>query len=216
MTYDNRRHAGDVLAIRLVRYAGRTDVVVLGLVRGGVPVAAQVAAALGAGLDVLVVRKLGVPWAPEVAFGALGPGGVVVHNPEVEARLSPADVAAVVEAETGELVRRESTYRRGRPPLWLAGQVAIIVDDGLATGATARAAVAVVRRLNAAWVVVAVPVGAVDSVQRLRAEADEVVCPLVPRTFGSVSRFYESFPQTTDAEVVALLDAAQRPPTAPG
>jgi predicted phosphoribosyltransferase len=205
VTYDNRRHAGDVLARSLAGYAGRSDVLVLGLVRGGVPVAAQVASALGAPLDVLVVRKLGVPWAPEVAFGALGPGGVVVHNPSVEARIANVDVAGVIANESAELTRREALYRRGRPPLDLNGRVAIVVDDGLATGATARAAVAVARRMGAGAVVVAVPVGAVDAIALLIAEADDVVCPLRPARFGAVSAYYGAFPQTTDGEVVALL-----------
>jgi putative phosphoribosyl transferase len=203
--YADRRQAGDELATHLATYAGRGDVVVLGLVRGGVPVAARVAAALAAPLDILVVRKLGVPWAREVAFGAVGPDGVVVHNPEVESHLSATEMKEVVAAETGEVARREELYRRGRPALALTGRVAIVVDDGLATGATARAAAAVARHLGAATVVVAVPVGARDSVERLRAEADEVVCPLVPDRFGAVSRFYASFPQTTDDEVAALL-----------
>ena len=205
MTYDNRGHAGDVLAEQLGAYAGRDDVVVLGLVRGGVPVAAQVARSLCAPLDVLVVRKLGVPWSPEVAFGALGPGGVVVHNPAVEARISQADMAGVIATESAELARREATYRRGRPPLSLAGRVAIIVDDGLATGATARAAVGVARRLGAAFVVVAVPVGAADALAQLGREADAVVCPLRPELFGAVSTYYYSFGQTTDREVIDLL-----------
>jgi predicted phosphoribosyltransferase len=208
--YTDRTEAGDRLAAELRQYAGRPDVVVLGLVRGGVPVAARVAAALQAPLDVLVVRKLGVPWAPEVAFGALGPGGVVVHNPEVEGYISTADVQAVTRAEADELRRREERYRQGRPPLSLEGRVAIIVDDGLATGASARAAVAAARRLNAARVVLAVPVGAPDAVETLRREADEVVCPLTPPDFGAVSRFYQHFPQTSDEEVVALLASAQR------
>ena len=211
MTYANREEAGDLLAAQLTRYAGREDVIVLGLVRGGVPVAARVAAALRAPLDVLVVRKLGVPWSPEVAFGALGPGGVTVHNPEVESYLSNADVARVIQNEGDELVRREARYRSGRPPLSLTGSVAIIVDDGLATGATARAAVAVARRLGAASIVVAVPVGAADSIAALRREADEVVCPLVPPVFGAVSRFYNHFSQTTDDQVVWLLAHATAP-----
>jgi putative phosphoribosyl transferase len=205
VTYDNRRHAGEVLARLLTAYASRGDVVVLGLVRGGVPVAAQVAAALDAPLDVLVVRKLGVPWAPEVAFGALGPGGVVVHNPSVEAHIAGADVAGVIASESAELDRREAAYRRGRPPLDLHSRVAIIVDDGLATGATARAAAAVARRMGAASVVVAVPVGAQDAIALLTAEVDDVVCPLRPARFGAVSAYYGTFPQTTDGEVVALL-----------
>jgi putative phosphoribosyl transferase len=206
VTYANRQQAGDVLARYLAGYAGRPDVVVLGLVRGGVPVAARVARMLGVRLDVLVVRKLGVPWAPEVAFGALGPGGAVVHNAAVETRLSGPDMARVVAAETAELVRREERYRGDRPPLRLADQVAIVVDDGLATGATARVAVAVARAMGAATVVVAVPVGPPEAVDLLRGEADQVVCPLVPRLFGAVSRYYDEFPQTTDAEVVALLN----------
>ena len=208
MTYANRDAAGDALGAALTSYAGRGDVVVLGLVRGGVPVAARVAAALRAPLDVLIVRKLGVPWAPEVAFGALGPGGVAVHNRDVESHLSAADVAAVTHDEEAELSRREHLYRRGRPALALAGQVAIIVDDGLATGATARAAVASARRAGAAEVVVAVPVGPPDALAVLRGEADRVVCPLVPDAFGAVSRYYERFPQTSDDEVVALLAAS--------
>ena len=205
MTYANRWQAGEVLAKYLRAYAGRDDVVVLGLVRGGVPVAARVAAVLGVSLDVLVVRKLGVPWAPEVAFGALGAGGVVVHNPDVESRLTPEDVATVATREAAELERREGVYRGGRPPLTLDGKIAIVVDDGLATGATARAAVGVARRLGAARVVVAAPVGAPDSVELLRREADELVCPLVPPSFGAVSRFYRSFAQVRDDEVVAAL-----------
>jgi putative phosphoribosyl transferase len=208
VTYADRQEAGSLLAERLYRYAGRGDVVVLGLVRGGVPVAAQVAHALRAPLDVLVVRKLGVPWAPEVAFGALGPGGVVVHNLAVEARLTTTDVANVTTREARELSRRERLYRGERPPLQLAGRTAIIVDDGLATGATARAAVAVARRMGAAAVVVAVPVGSPEAVALLAVEADEVICPLAPRDFGAVSRFYRTFGQVGDAEVVALLHAA--------
>ncbi|GAA1822856.1 phosphoribosyltransferase [Luedemannella flava] len=203
--FTDRSHAGEVLAAAVTGYAGRDDVIVLGLVRGGVPVAAPVAAALKAPLDVLVVRKLGVPWAPEVAFGALGPGGVRVRNDDVESRLPPRDVAAVVEQETAELTRRERRYRGDRPPLDLAGRVAIIVDDGLATGATARAAVEVARRLGAVTVVVAVPVAAPDSLLLVRAAADEVVCPAAPARFMAVSQFYDEFPQTTDTEVLALL-----------
>jgi putative phosphoribosyl transferase len=208
VTYAHRAAAGDLLAAGLTAYAGRTDVVVLGLVRGGVPVAARVAARLGAPLDVLVIRKLGLPWAPEVAFGAIGPDGVLVHNPAVEAHLSAADAEQVARAEAAELRRRDRLYHRGHGPRSLAGQVAIIVDDGLATGATARAAVGVARRLGAVFVVVAVPVGAPDAVAQLAREADLVVCPLVPIDFGAVSRYYAEFDQTSDAEVVALLHPA--------
>jgi putative phosphoribosyl transferase len=211
MSYTDRTAAGDRLAQELTGYAGRSDVLVLGLVRGGVPVAERVAAALGAPLDILVVRKLGVPWSPELAFGAVGPNGIAVHNAEVQALLSPEDIASVTDAESAELVRREQQYRGGRPALDLSGRVVIIVDDGLATGATARAAAAVARASGAARVVVAVPVGAPDSVAILRDEADEVVCPWEPADFGAVSRFYGDFPQTTDEEVAALLARAHHP-----
>jgi putative phosphoribosyl transferase len=208
MTYRDRAAAGSALAEQLPGYAGRDDVVVLGLIRGGVPVAAEVARGLGAPLDVLSVRKLGVPWAPEVAFGALGPDDVRVLNPEIATRLTAEEINAVVLHESAELDRRERRYRAGRPALNLAGRVALIVDDGLATGATARAAVAVARKLGATEVVVAVPVGALEAVEQLARLADRVVCPVMPANFGAVSRFYDDFGQVSDAEVVALLDQA--------
>jgi predicted phosphoribosyltransferase len=205
MTYRDRHHAGDALAERLTQYAGRPGVIVLGLVRGGLPVAATVARRLGVPLDALVIRKLGVPWAPEVAFGAIGPGGVRVLNDEVVARLAPGAVTAVVHHESRELVQREARYRAGRPPLALTGRTALIVDDGLATGATARAAVAVARARRAALVVVAVPVGSAQALAQLAQDADEVVCPWQPQDFGAVSRFYQDFAQVRDDEAVALL-----------
>jgi len=207
VTYRDRRAAGADLARWLSAYAGRSDVVVLGLVRGGVPVAVEVADRLSAPLDVLIVRKLGVPWAPEVAFGALGPAGVKVLNDRVVARLEPSAVRAVVRREQAELGRRERQYRGGRPALDLARRTAIVVDDGLATGASARAAIVAARRLGATTVVLAVPVGARDSVTALAAVADEVVCPLVPARFGAVSRYYDDFRQVDDDEVVRLLAA---------
>jgi predicted phosphoribosyltransferase len=210
MTYRDRHAAGAELSRRLRRYAGRSDVVVLGMVRGGVPVAVEVADRLAAPLDVLIVRKLGVPWAPEVAFGALGPGGVKVLNDRVVERLEPLAVRAVLRREQAELGRRERHYRGGRPPLDLVGRTAIVVDDGLATGASARAAIAAARRLGAASVVLAVPVGAREAVDALNDLADEVVCPLVPARFGAVSRYYDDFRQVDDAEVVTLL-ATGRP-----
>jgi putative phosphoribosyl transferase len=203
--YQDRAQAGSALATALQKYRDRSDVAVLGLVRGGVPVAARVAEELHVPLDVLVVRKLGVPWAPEVAFGALGSGGVRVLNPEVADRLDKAEISRVVEAESAELARREERYRDGRPPVALTGRTAIVVDDGLATGATAAAAVAVARGLGAARVVIAVPVGSPEAVARLAKVADEVVCPLVPGHFGAVSRFYREFPQVSTDEVAELL-----------
>jgi len=204
--FRDRRAGGAALADALDQYKGRTDLIVLGLVRGGVPVAAEVARRLGAPLDVLVVRKLGVPWAPEVAFGAVGPGDVLVRNEEIAARMPEEMVARVVRRESAELHRRERRYRADRPPPELAGRVALLVDDGLATGASARAAVAVARWLGATQVVVAVPVGSPIAVDELRKVADEVVCPMQPDGFDAVSRWYDDFGQVSDAEVTALLD----------
>ena len=167
----------------------------LGLVRGGVPVARVVAERLGAPLDVLVVRKLGMPWAPEVAFGALGPGGVQVLNDAVASRLTQDDIAEVVRREQAELERRERLYRAGRPPLDLTGRTAVIVDDGLATGATARAAVQVARHLGARRVVVAVPVGAQEAYEMLAAEADQVVCAQHPPEFMRGERLLRGLPR---------------------
>jgi predicted phosphoribosyltransferase len=205
VSFRDRRDAGAVLADALDEYVGRPDVLVLGLVRGGVPVAAEVARRLDAPLDALVVRKLGVPWAPEVAFGAMGSGGVRVLNDEIATRLPADAVTSVLRREATELGRRERRYRADRPPLNLDGRVALLVDDGLATGASARAAVAVARRLGARRVVVAVPVGASQAVDQLRKVADEVVCPVQPREFDAVSRWYDDFGQVSDAEAVALL-----------
>jgi putative phosphoribosyl transferase len=204
--YRDRAEAGAALAERLTALIGRPDVIVLGLVRGGVPVAAAVADRLGAPLDVLVVRKLGVPSAPEVAFGAVGPGGVQVLN-DGPGRLDPDRVTEVVQRETVELERRERLYRAGQPSLDLTDRTAVIVDDGLATGATARAAVAVARQLGAQRVVVAVPVGAEDSYEALTAVADEVICLQRPAEFGAVSRFYDDFHEVSDEEVAAALAA---------
>jgi putative phosphoribosyl transferase len=204
-TYRDRADAGATLADRLRPYARRTDAVVLGLVRGGVPVAAVVSARLAVPLDVLVVRKLGVPWAPEVAFGAVGPGGVRVLNPEVADRLRPEQVVEIAVREATEVRRRELRYRVGRPPLRLRGRAVILVDDGLATGATARAAVAVARSLDAARVALAVPVGSTDACAALAPLVDDLVCPLRPPSFGAVSQHYRDFHQVTDGEVGAAL-----------
>lgn len=206
--YRDREAAGEVLADRLATaYAGRADVTVLGLVRGGVPVAAVVARRLAAPLEVLVIRKLGVPGAEEVGFGAVGPAGVVVWNQEIASQLPGATIKVVLHQERAELSRREQRYRGDRAPLALAGRVAILVDDGLATGATARAAVAVARALRAASVVLAVPVAAAEALEAVRKIADAVVCPLVPAEFGAVSRHYRWFRQVTEEQVAELLTA---------
>ena len=217
--FRDRAEAGDVLAGELGHYAGRDDVVVLALPRGGVPVAARVASALGAPLDVFVVRKLGVPGHEELAMGAIASGGVRVVNQQVVGRLGlgEADLRRVAEAEGRELARRERSYREGRAPPELAGRVVILVDDGLATGSTMRAAVAAARRLGPARVVVAVPTAPGSTCQSLREEADEVVCAITPRPFRAVGYSYRSFPQTSDEEVSALLRSAwATTPGAPG
>jgi putative phosphoribosyl transferase len=209
--FRDRAEAGDVLASLLGHYAGRDDVLVLALPRGGVPVAARVAEALGAPLEVFVVRKLGVPGHEELAMGAIASGGVLVRNEEVVGRLGlgEAVLGRVAEAEGRELARRERSYREGRPPLDLTGRLVILVDDGLATGSTMRAAVAATRRLHPARVVVAVPTAPASTCQRLREEADEVVCATTPRPFRAVGFSYQSFPQTSDEEVRELLRSAR-------
>ncbi|MGC4806483.1 phosphoribosyltransferase [Micromonospora sp. DT233] len=204
-TYRDRADAGRLLAEQLAGLAGEPGVIVLGLVRGGVPVAQVVAERLRAPLDVLVVRKLGLPTAPEVAFGALGPNGVRVLNDPLAARLGPEEIDGVQRHEQAELERRERRYRAGRPPLDLTGRLAVVVDDGLATGATARAAVQVARQLGARRVVVGVPVGAEDAYRLLAAEADQVVCVRRPADFGSVSSYYDDFHEVSDDEVTRTL-----------
>jgi predicted phosphoribosyltransferase len=219
--FRDRVEAGDVLAGMLAHYAGRPDVLVLALPRGGVPVAARVARALGAPLDVFVVRKLGVPGHEELAMGAIASGGVRVVNEQVVARLglSQADLDRVAEAEARELARREQSYREGRPPPALSGRVVILVDDGLATGSTMRAAVAAARRLGPARVVVAVPTAPAPTCRGLAEEADEVICATTPRPFRAVGYSYSSFPQTADEEVRSLLrpgGAGTGTPAGPG
>ncbi|BCJ38943.1 phosphoribosyltransferase [Actinocatenispora thailandica] len=203
-TYRDRREAGAALAARLGGYAGRVDVTVVGLARGGMPVAAEVAGRLGTPLDVLVVRKLGMPWAPEVAFGAIGPDGVIVLN-EYADRLSDGEIDTVVAAERAELARQDARYHADHPAAALSGRTVVLIDDGLATGATARAAVEVARRRGAARTVLGVPVAAPDAAQALASVADELVCPYRPGNFDAVGRFYQDFRQISDAEVHGLL-----------
>ncbi len=217
MLFRDRQQAGRRLADALAEYADRSDLIVLGLPRGGVPVAFEVARALHAPLDVFVVRKLGVPGFPEYAMGAIASGGVRVLNDEVLAQL---DIAAgaierVAATEAVELERRERAFRGTRPPAVLAGRVVVLVDDGLATGATMRAAVRAVRLQRPQRIIVAVPVGAPDSCRTLAREADELVCLAQPEPFFGVGRWFDDFAQTTDAEVKVLLERAGRdvPPT---
>ncbi|MFF2168473.1 phosphoribosyltransferase family protein [[Kitasatospora] papulosa] len=209
MQFTDRTDAGRRLAVAL-RHLGRRDPVVLGLPRGGVPVAYEVAQALGAPLDVIVVRKLGVPYHPELGFGAIGEGGVRVISEEIVRRtgVGEKDLVAVERAEAAELVRRAHAYREGRPRLPLERRAVVVVDDGVATGATARAACQVVRAQGAAYVVLAVPVASPDAAARLREDADEVVCLSAPVLFSAVGEWYRDFSQTSDEEVVALLARA--------
>ena len=205
--YANRSDAGRELAAALGRGRDLGNAVVLGLPRGGVPVAYEIANALSLPLDVLVVRKLGVPSQPELAMGALASGGAVVWNEEVLHFLSIADEERdrVIARERTELERRELAYRGRRPSLALAGRVVILVDDGLATGATMEAAVRSVRQLGAESVIVAVPVAAPESRDRIAELADEVVCLHAPAFFSAVWQWYEDFSQTSDQEVKRLL-----------
>ena len=209
--FDDRVDAGRQLAERLESLRGQ-DIVVLGLPRGGVPVAFEVAKALQAPLDVLVVRKLGVPFQPELAFGAIGEGGVRVINDSVvrEADLSEEEMTAVEAEQRVELRRRSERFRGGREPIPLAGRTAVIVDDGVATGATAKVACQVARARGASRVVLAVPIGADDTVERFAGYADEVVCLQTPAFFYAVGQGYRNFTQTSDDEVVALLDRAYK------
>ncbi len=208
--FPNRAEAGRLLAEKLENYVGRSDVVVLGLPRGGVPVAYEVALRLGAPLDVFVVRKLGVPGFEELADGAIASGGVRVLNEDVIRALPNADqlIESVTEKETVELERREQTYRDGRPAPELRDRVVILVDDGLATGATMRAAVAALRQRGVAKIVVAAPVGAPDTCRELEQEADETICAIAPEFFQAVGQYYEDFSQTSDEEVRELLSRA--------
>ncbi|ORB66317.1 phosphoribosyltransferase [Mycolicibacterium tusciae] len=205
--FRDRREAGDVLARELASYRDRSNVQVLGLARGGVPVGAQVAHALHAPLDVFLVRKLGVPQWEELAMGALASGGGVVINESLVRSLGVSEdqMQAAIERETDELHRREHAYRGDRPPLALAGKTVILVDDGIATGASMLAAVRAVRAEAPAAVVVAVPVGPQSTCRDLAAEADDVVCAMTPPGFEAVGQVYEDFHQVTDDEVRELL-----------
>jgi predicted phosphoribosyltransferase len=208
--FRDRTDAGRRLAEKLRAYAGRADLLVLALPRGGVPVGFELARALGAPLDVLLVRKLGVPGQEELAMGAIASGGVRVLNAAVVQMLSiPEDVIDSVAAqEARELARRERAYRGDRPPSDVRGKTVILVDDGLATGATMRAAAVAIRRQGPGRLVIAVPTAAPEVCEALRADADEVTCATMPEPFYSVGLWYEDFSQTTDDEVRNLLDLA--------
>jgi predicted phosphoribosyltransferase len=210
--YDDRQQAGAVLARRLEHFKGRGDVVVLALPRGGVPVAHEVARALGAPLDVFLVRKLGVPGHRELAMGAIASGGVRFVNDDVVRayRIPESAIDAVAREEEVELERRERTYREGRSPVELRGRTILLIDDGLATGASMNAAVTAVRAHDPAQVVVAVPVGSPDTCREFADVADEIVCARAPQSFAAVGQWYRDFSEISDEEVRALLRLHQQ------
>ena len=212
MRYQDRTEAGRLLAERLAKYKNRPDVVILALPRGGVPVAYEVAQALNAPLDVFVVRKLGVPGQVELAMGAIASGGVRVLNEDVVQmlRIPEEVIEATAMIETEELERRERLYRGDRPGLDAQGRVAILIDDGLATGSTMRAAAVALRRLQPSRVVIAVPVAAGSTCDELSNEVDEVICAETPEPFYAISLWYRDFTQTTDDEVRELLARSVR------
>ena len=207
MQFKDRADAGRQLASKLSKYAGRQDVVVLALPRGGVPVAAEVARELGVPFDVFLVRKLGVPGYSELAMGAIAEGGVEVLSDHLirELGIPYSAVQQVAVRERLELDRRDGLYRQGRPRPQIGGRVVVVVDDGLATGASMEAAILALRKLEPSRIVVAVPVGAMETCERLRHEADEVVCAVTPEPFQAVGLWYQRFEQTSDDEVRQLL-----------
>lgn len=214
--FRDRSEAGKVLAGKLEAYAGRDDVIVLGLPRGGVPVAFEVAKALRAPLDLFLVRKLGVPGREELAMGAIASGGVTLINDEVvhSLRIGPEVIEQVAAEELGELNRRERTYRGDRPQPDVKGRTVILVDDGLATGSSMRAAVIALQKRNPARIVVAVPIAAAATCEEFRSLVDDVACAQTPEPFRAVGLWYENFDQTTDEEVRALLEKASQAPPA--
>ncbi len=205
--FKDRYAAGRLLAHALPAYKGRDDVLVLALPRGGVPVGYEVAKALDAELDVLIIRKLGVPQHPELAMGAVGSGGALYLNEQIVdlAGVSPPEISVVLEQERREFVRREALYRRLRPAANVQGRTVIVVDDGIATGASMRAAILALRPSRPERVVIAVPVAPVDAREQFEDLADAFVCLLSPRNFAAVGQFYEEFDPTDDEEVRRLL-----------
>ncbi|HEV7591217.1 MAG TPA: phosphoribosyltransferase [Longimicrobium sp.] len=216
--FRDRIHAGRRLAAELAPYATRPNLLVLALPRGGVPVGFEVAEALGAPLDVFLVRKLGVPGHEEYAMGAIASGGIRVLNPEVVAmlRIPASAIEAVAEREQRELERRERAYRGDRPEPEISGRTVILVDDGLATGSSMRAAVAALRTRHPERLVVAVPVAAPETCDSLRGEVDDMVCAVTPEPFYAVGLWYQDFSQTTDEEVHELLERVRQRQAAGG
>ncbi len=220
MIYADRREAGRVLARELASYRRRKDVLVLALPRGGVPVAFEIAAALQAPLDVMVVRKLGYPGQEELAMGAIASGGGIVYNEELlsQVNIPESTIEEVVRRERVELARREKLYRDDRPPIDVRGKTLILVDDGLATGSTMLAAVEAVRQQSPSRIIVAAPVAPPETIEMFHSVVDEIVCPATPSRFGGVGKWYRNFTQTSDEEVRQLLQraaASQSEPTTP-
>jgi putative phosphoribosyl transferase len=213
MKFRDRTEAGRMLAWRLRAYAGRSDVIVLGIPRGGVPVAFEVATELRAPLDVFVLRKLGVPGHEELAFGAVASGGARVLDREITDVLgiSELEIERVTTNERNELMRREFAYQRGRPPLNIKGLTVIMVDDGIATGSSLRAGIKALRQLKPAKIVIAAPVAPLSTFNRLKSEVEDGVCVETPESFLAIGQFYEDFSQVTDREVVELLKKSHEP-----
>ncbi len=212
MIFENRQEAGRRLASNLAKFKNRDDVIVLGVPRGGVPIAFEVATRLNLPLDVFVLRKLGVPGQEELAFGAIGSGGVRVLNPDIlqHCGISDLDIAAVTKLERQELERRERLYRGSRPLLDMRGKTVILIDDGIATGSSILAAVRAIKQMSPAAIVIATPVAPERTCNRLRHEVDELICLEMPEPFYGVGQFYEDFSQVSDEEVNELLDHASR------
>lgn len=217
MIFENRVEAGRNLAGKLQKYASRKDVVVLGIPRGGVPVAFEVANALGAPLDIFLSRKLGVPGQEELAFGALATGGVRILDEDLIRKLgiSTEEIDRITRTVQAELERREQVYRGHRSALRIEGQTVLLIDDGIATGSSMRAAIEALRELKPAGVVVAVPVAPLSTCNRLRSEVDELVCVYSPEYFFAIGQFYEDFSQVADEEVTELLRRAAHPAGTP-
>ncbi|WAK01279.1 phosphoribosyltransferase [Methylobacter sp. YRD-M1] len=209
LPFEDRAYAGRLLGQALAKYANRPDVIVLALPRGGVPVGFEAAQAINASLDIMLVRKLGTPGHEELAMGAIASGGITVFNTELVSRLhiGPELIEAAIKKEQQELERREQAYRGNHPPPVVENRHVILVDDGLATGASMRAAVAALKQRNPASIIVAIPVAPPDTVEVLKEEADEVICLAMPEPFSAVGRWYRDFSQTSDEDVKSLLES---------